>query len=559
MSTVKRIFLYGVASVNLAVFASGVIYLLWLVFDLLFGDEGWRSFAQTQLSMGLAMLIIGGTLWFLFWRMIQREASGNPDEAGSGIRKLYMNLVLIITTMTGLSNIALTFEWILSGMPFDRFPSVVLSSVIVCICLWLYHWKVENSEGQPSPEAQTIRRWYIYITVAYGLIVLTNGIVQIVNGSSYYLPVWGRYTREGGIWDDILKANISWIVTGGLAWWYFWFRLARDDFRSTLRQVYLYVLTVTGSVVAGLAALTTIIYQLLALAFGGSHGDLYFRFLGWSIPTIIVTAAIWIYHHKVAQAEAEKLGVDRLSPLRLYTYLMSFIGLGTTLTGITYLFGVILDRLFGAFSATTVFASDWWSTQLSLALSLLLAGVPVLIYYWRRVLRMTEQGDVGERGARSRRIYLYAILGISIIAAVTTLVLIVYQLINGILQGDFDMEFKQIIIWSLSVFLVALPVLVYHWRVLREDQKLGAEKPVRKKRVNVIGGDEADELVDRIEDALGYHVRRLRYTGESAGDIPAPGDDEIEKLVDDIGLATGKGVIIDTTGGRITLLPYEEK
>ncbi len=561
MSTVKRLFLYALAIVNLGIFAGGVNTLLTLVFDLIFGGEGWRSYAQVQLSMGLAMLIIAGTLWFLFWRIIRREVEKDTSETGSGIRKLYLNLILTVTAITGLSNTAVTLRWILSGVPVDEFPSTAVSLVIVSGCLWLFHRSVEENEGQPSPEAKTLRRWYVYILVAVGLSWLTNGIVQLLNASSFYLPLWGGYTAQGNIWVNVLSGNISWVLTGGLAWWYYWFRMAKDDYQSVLRQVYLYLMTIAGSAVAGLAALIIVLYRLLNLLFGGTAGnELYFRFTGWTIPVIIVTAAIWSYHRRKVQEEAEQLGgANRLSPRRLYLYLMAFIGLGTMLSGIVYLLSVLFDRLFGLFSTAEVFSAGWWGGQLSLSLALLLVGVPIWMYYWRRIIRMADEGGVAERGARSRRVFIYAVLGFSIIAAVTTLVIIVYQVISSILQGNFDTEFMRNMVWNLSGLLAALPVLVYHWRVLREDQSLGAEKSLRRKRINVVAGEEAGELIDLIEEKLGYRVRRLKYTGEPAATAPELTDGEMEKLVDDIGQAEGEGIILDITGGNVKLLPYGEK
>ncbi|HEY96094.1 MAG TPA: hypothetical protein G4O15_14290 [Dehalococcoidia bacterium] len=560
MSTVKRFFLYALAIVNLGIFAGGINTLLSLVFDLLFGDAGWRSYSQGQLSMGLAMLFISGTLWFLFWRIIQREVSGDTLEIGSAIRKFYLNLVLTVTAITGLSNFFITLRWILSGVQMEEFPSEAISLAVVTGCLWFYHRNVEDKEGQPSPVAKTLRRWYTYILVAVGLSWLINGIVQILNSSSFYLPVWGSQTVQGNLWGNVLSENISWMLTGALTWWYFWFRMARDDYQSVLRQVYLYLMTIAGSTVAGLAALITILYKMLYIAFNGLAGDdLYFRFLGWTIPTMIVAAAVWFYHRKIVEEEAEQLGINKFSPRRLYLYLMGFIGLGTMVSGIVFLLGVLFDRLFDVFATATIFSAGWWSEQLSLSLALLLVGVPIWIYYWRKIIHTVEERGVTERGVRSRRIFLYAVLGFSIIAAVSTLVVIVYQVINGILQSDFGTEFLQNIIWSLSGFLAAVPVLIYHWRVLREDQSLGAEKLHRRKRVNIIAGEKTEELVDRIEERLGYHVRRLVYKGEVQAEIPVLSDEEIESLVNDIGLADGESVILDITGGSVRLLPYGDK
>jgi hypothetical protein len=559
MSTAKRVFLYIIAIVTLGIFAGGVGNLLSLVLDLIFRSNEGRDFAQGQLAMGLAMLIIGGALWFLFWRLIQRETSGDAGEIGSGIRKLYLNLILGVSAITGLVNLAEFLRWILSGVPSIEFPSSGLAAVIVSGCLWFYHRKIERGEGQPSPEAKVLGHWYVYVLSAFGLIAMTNSIVQLLNSAFSYLPVWGDYTLRGGLWDNVIAVNISWMLVGGLAWWYHWLRLAKEDYDSTLRQVYLHLLAITGGVVAALSAVTTVFYKLFSFAFGGPADAGYFRFLGWTIPLVLVAGGVWIYHRKIVQEEAVKLKINQFSPHRLYLYLMSFIGLGAALSGIVFLFSVLLDLLADAFSSATIFNSGWWSNQLSLSLALMLSGVPVWLYFWRKVLRLADEGGIMERSTRSRRIFLYTVLGVTIIAAVTTLVLIIYQVINGILQGKFETEFLQTVIWSLSVLLAAVPALVYHWRVLREDQKLGAEKLIRRKRVNVVAGEGTEDIISALEKKLGYGVRRLRYTGGITGELSVLSDAEIDKLVNDIGIAAGDGVILDFTGNKIKVLPFEEK
>ena len=103
MSTVKRVFFYTVSFITLGIFAGGVGSLLALCFDLLFKGETWRYFAMAQLSLGLAMLVIGGVLWLLFWRATQRQVSADTGEIASGIRKLYLNLIRGVSAIIGLS------------------------------------------------------------------------------------------------------------------------------------------------------------------------------------------------------------------------------------------------------------------------------------------------------------------------------------------------------------------------------------------------------------------------------------------------------------------------
>lgn len=556
MSTVKRLFLYTIAFINLVVFSIGTGSLLSLGFDILFGDDGWQRYFQYQLSIGIAMLIIGGSLWFLFWKIIGKGTAGDVTEAGAGLRKFYLNLVLVISALTGISNLAGFFGWTIGGSPYNNFPSLSLATIIVTACLWFYHSRIEDNEGQPSGVAKLLRRWYVYILSAFGLITITVNIILAINSSVLYLLPVGEISIQRGLWHGLLADQISWIVIGGLTWWYFWFRLAKGDYQSTLRQIYLYLLTIAGGAVAALSALAAMVYNFFSLMFG-NPGD--FAFLGWTIPTVLVCGGVWMFHRKLGEEEAAHLPLNTHSPRRLYLYLMSFIGMGTGLFGIVYLFSVVLGFLFSSISEYAVSSGNWWSNQLSLALSLLLVGIPLWLYCWRKILRMTDEGGIVERIARSRRIFLYSVLGISIIAALGALVMVVYQLINGVLQGDFERGFFRNIVWGLSILFTAVPVLIYHWRLLREDQQLGTEKAIRRKRVNIIAGEETGEMVTRIEARLGYQVKKLRHTGENSKQLSMLSDEEIGKIVEAISESEGVGVIVDLTGAIVKLLPYKDE
>ncbi len=71
MSSVRRVYFYLVTLITLGILAGGAGVLLNLLFDIaIFNSSaiGQENFYQQQLSMGIAMVVIGGPLWFLFWR-----------------------------------------------------------------------------------------------------------------------------------------------------------------------------------------------------------------------------------------------------------------------------------------------------------------------------------------------------------------------------------------------------------------------------------------------------------------------------------------------------------
>jgi len=561
MSTAKRVYFYLVYFVALGMFAAGVSILLGVCFDVITKYSalqiGAQAFSRQALSLGLAMLVIGGVLWFLFWRAIQRNVAKNLAEIGSAIRKLFMNLILAVSALVGLFAAVGFLKWLMAGALLDQFPSGGLARLIVTGVIWYYHWRVTEKEGQPSPEAKTLRRWYVYLLSGWGLVALSVNLAGLVNTAVLHLPVWGETIVSGSFWGSSAQSNLSWILLGGGIWGFHWFRMARGDFDSTLRQVYLYLLAISGGAIAGLVALTTSLFKVFRFAFGtlSAPTDTYFQFWGWTAPTMLVAAAVWVYHHHVTQEEAAHVQ-QRLSAQRVHSYLMSFIGLGTLIAGLIILLGILYDMPLRA--GSTVVTSGWWYNQLGVSLALLVVATPIWLYYWNGALQIAAKG-VAERRVRSRRIFLYIVVGAAIVTLAADLINIVYQLLNGLLQGTFGTEVLRHSKWSLQTLVVAIPVLMYHWRILRQDQRLGAEAKAARKTVTVLVSDRAAELAPRIEEKLGYKVHTLRYLGRKPKGFPALSNKEISRLAADIKAAPGTKVMLIAAGGRILVLPYQEK
>jgi hypothetical protein len=562
MSTAKRVYFYLVYFITLGMFSSGVGILLGVIFNAVFRQPsvvGTESFSKGMLSLGLATLVIGGVLWFLFWRAIQRNVAGDAAEIGSAMRKFFLNLILVASALTGLSAAVGFLKWLMAGVPLNEFPSTGLATLIVTGVIWYYHWRLSEGEGQPSPEARTLRRWYVYILSGWGLVALAVGLVQLVNMAVLQLPVWGAIISRP-FWGSSVQGNIGWILMGGVAWGFHWFRMAKGDSDSALRQVYLYLLAIVGGSIAGLVALAKSLSGVFRLALGSlsTPANTYFQFLGWAVSLILVATAIWVYHQRITQEEAVQVP-ERLSARRVHLYLMAFLGLATMIAGLIMLFGILIELLIGAVSSNPIVVTQgWWRDQLSICLALLVVATPIWLYYWNRVLKIASAGGAAERGAMSRRIFLYVVLGAAVVALAADLVNIVYQMLNGLLQGTFGVEVLRRSKWSLQTLFIVIPLLLYFWQILRQDQRLGAELAVRK-TVTMLVSDQQAGLVSRIEEKLGYRVKTLHYVGQMPEEVPALSDEEASRLASEIQAAPGTKVMLVASAGRVIVLPYREK
>ncbi|MBI2830596.1 MAG: hypothetical protein HYX81_05505 [Chloroflexi bacterium] len=558
MSTTRRIYFYAVTIITLGIFAAGIRNLLSLIFDITVKGSMavvGVAFVKQQLSLSLAMIIIAGPLWYWFWRSVQRYATGNETETGAAVRKLFLNLVLMAMSLVALFTGRNFLIWLMAGLPQAEFSPSGIATFIVAGLVGTYHWHISEEEGHPSGAAKTLRRWYVYILSGWSLVWLATAVVQIAVVLLRSLPVWDNIIVAGQFWNNSTRNNLATIAFGAGFWVFHWLRMAKNDFDSTLRQVYLYLLAILNSAIAGLVAFATILYWLFNRAFSGTNN---FQFLTWTIPTLLVATAIWNYHEHLAMEEASEVSERRFSAQRIHLYLMSLVGLGTMIAGIIALIGILLDLLINAVSTGPItVASGWWHSQLSLSLSLLLVGTPLWLNYWNRILRRTAEGTAIEWAARSRRVYLYLVTAAAIVTLAADLVNIVYQALNGLLQTTGITEILKNSKWSFQSLFIAAPVLVYHLRTLRRDLHRGAEAVAAHKSVTVLASNTAQDLVMQIEDRLGFGVHLLSALQQE--EAPVLSDEELTKLASDIQAAPGPKVMLVVAGGKIIVIPYEGK
>ena len=561
MSTVRRVFFYILALVTLGILASGLWNLLSLSFDAILARYTLAQIGDTKprLSLGVAMVVIGGPLWFLFWGVIQRHAERDANESGSALRAFFLNIILIISAFALSLTLEVLLRWMLAGFPSDQFNPGSTATLIVSGLIWCFYWRISEKEGHPTSVAKTVRRWYIYILSISGLIWLSFGLVQIINAAFVSFPIWQGDVVRSSFCNNGTRSNIAWVLVGGLIWAFYWFYSARNDVSSSLRQVYFYLLTILGGAVAGLISLAITLYRVLYWVMGGdSDVAAYFQFLGWSIPAVLVAFCIWFYHLRLAEEESAREKEHSLSARRVHYYLMSFLGLGTLIAGLIVILGIPLDWAVNTLKPGTIVAeTNWWNHNLSLGLSLLVISIPIWLLYWSRIIDSTGEGSAFERGARSRRIYLYVIIGTAVLMLVADLVNIVYQLLTGMLTGNLGAETLRNMQWSLQTVFIAIPLLIYHLQIARQDQKLGSEVTAASKRVMVITSDKKSPLISGLEQQLGYKVKAVQYVGEARRGAPAMSDSDIEQLALQVKSSAAEDVVVVLLEGQPVVLPYK--
>jgi hypothetical protein len=178
---------------------------------------------------------------------------------------------------------------------------------------------------------------------------------------------------------------------------------------------------------------------------------------------------IWAYYGKwLSQQFAFDENLPRRAGKhRLYTYVLSFLGLAATVTGLIALFSVLIDLALG----DKYLSESGIREPLSGALATLVVGIPVWLMNWRPAqAQALADNDMGDHARRSiiRKTYLYLELFASVIGGMVAAGFLVFNLINAAL-GNGISDFWTAVLNQLTVLILFIIVLVYHLLALRAD------------------------------------------------------------------------------------------
>ncbi|MCM8745896.1 DUF5671 domain-containing protein [Thermomicrobium sp. CFH 73360] len=507
MAIARRLYLYLVVGIALAVWATGTVRLLRALFFAL-----WEFLAQPatagdpeafrrQLSVSVALLVVAFPIWAVHWWLLLREIAADPTERRSALRSLFLTLVLLVTfgfwLSSGVELLRLTLLGLL-GVADSMEVSVPraleeLALLLVTGALWLGHARLARAERRIvslEGAADWLLRLYGYGAAATGLTLLVVGIANLLQTM---LDVLLTPVVVTGTIRFPLAAFTAFAIGGLVAWGLHWgealrlvtgaFPAAERERHSLVRWTYLGLAVFAG--LAGLlVALAASLNAILRWMLGVPDGETLQRLRqllspwAWAIPLVLV----WWYHRVTMQREAAvlarhpRVGPDwALGVTRLLVYLSTFAGLLLAVLGTGGLVGLLLRALVAAATGTTL---GNWREDLAFTVSLSVVGGAAWLALWREVALRTLRQPEAERTSLSRRVYLYGTLGLSVLALLGTAGYVVYQLVSwlfGLLSLTSALSDAAP---AFGFTLVALGVLISHLIVLMHDARAIAARPV---------------------------------------------------------------------------------
>ena len=481
MSTVRRTYVYLLAFAGLAMLSIALANLAQVLIDVALDSPLVRAerYVRDTIAFNAAAALVGLPAWLIHWWWIQRSARSDPREWASLLRRLYLYVVLAAGVLVAaasaddalrqalgaLSGVATANPWlnVLRPLPFT----------ITGLIVWLAHWRVAEADRAAVGESggsATLRRWYVYGLTFVGLITLLAGAQGLLEA------LWRLATQPAPPALAGMAPGGAGALVGLVLWLAHWVLLPdrlpeavrRDDGQAVLRSVYLFLALAVG-VLGTLVGLSQLLYyavgRLLGVDRPGGVGGNLLQAAAGPASIALVYAAAWAYQrHALRRQEAAFSEAPRQAGIRrLYTYLISLLGLSALAIGVAGLLWTLGDVLFNAPAATT---GDGWRGQVALFSTLALVGLPVWLLHWR-----AAPDAAPESASLARRLYVY----LSLIGAMLTLIgsaaAVLYRLISLGLGEASSVGVLTDLTHALAVAAVAAVVAAYHWRVLRSDAR----------------------------------------------------------------------------------------
>ena len=518
MRTIRRLYFYAVTLVSLEVVLWGLIGLARSAFSTHIVGGG-----ATRLAQALALILVGVPVFGLHWWVAQRGARADMDEHASGVRAFFLYAVLLATLIPIAQNFLPLLDRLL--LQAFRLPLNVmfgasqtwsnnLIAMLMNALVAAYFISVLRADWQvvtPKDTLTSLRRIYRYIWVIYSLVLLVAGIQQSLQYAFEIPAITIGFAHQASF------ANGLTLLLIGAPLWFFAWKTVQDalaeaaERESALRLGVLYALSLAGVVTvltSGGFVIAVILRRLL-----GEQMDIrdFMRLVSGPLSIGIPLAGVWAYYgHWLGRSIAETPAAPRRAGMRrLYFYILSAIGLGATITGLSMLLSFVIN----ASSGDLLWAAAL-RMRLAASLATLLAGLPLWLLTWRPMqVEALASGDPGDHARRSlvRKVYLYLALFVSVIGGMIAAVALLFLLIRTLL-GDRPSGFAPSLLNYLQLLVLFALMGVYHGLALRRDGRMAAHALSAKHAlfpVLIFSPGDEDPFAPAMLDALQKQTPRL--------------------------------------------------
>ncbi len=478
MKTVRRLYFYTVAFISLEVVLWGLISLLRSILN----PKVVTNSAQT-LAQALALILVGVPIFLVHWLWAQRASVREEEEKTTSVRAIFLYAALTATLVPVVQNGLALLDRLFLGAAKLRVEHAMiggnqtLSDNLIAITMNLliaaYFWNVLQNEWRSLPDENSfkdVRRLYRYLWLLYSLLMVVFGIQQILR-YIFYIPT----QTIGVISRESLVNGIALLAIGTPIWVYVW-RVCQSalidpaENESLLRLGVLYMLALSG-VITVLASSGTLLYTLLNRFLGDPIStENLLRKLGSQLSLLIPFGGIWAYYGGWLgrQINSDDQPVRRAGKRRVYSYILSAVGLTTAFIGVASLIALVIDLAL----RNEPIGGQVFRESLTRSIAVMAVGMPLWLLTWLPMqAEALETGDAGDHSRRSviRKAYLYLAMFAGVIGGMIAAVGLIFELLQAFLSGVTDSSFQTNVLNALQYLLLFLVVLLYHLYCLRRD------------------------------------------------------------------------------------------
>jgi hypothetical protein len=560
IGTVRRLFIYGGALGGAFMGTSGIALLLGGLIDVIGPGDLVVGEESARLALALSLTIVGAPMWGLFWWTGERSVREHAAERRSMARRFYANLVrgvaLVVVMISGVTIVQPLLR-------LESFEGGAWGWTLAWGGLWAVHELRLRAEPVPTEETRGLDRLYFTFGSVIGLGAMAPAIGMLIYEplrSSYDSAFLNTTVENDGLWP-VMGESLAVLLVATPIWYWHWFRNTIRDVGNTLWRVYVFLFGVLGGLTAALVGTGALVHQVLVWVLGASRDGAAEQFdvLPRAVSGIVVGVAVWSYH-RMTQRELAPTSAQRSESERVYLYLVSVAGLATLAAGLLVVFVLGVEAIT---PHADIFRDDQsWRDRLAWAVTLLAIGGPLWGWYWYHVQRQVERAPLVERLATSRRVYIFGVVGISVLLAAVNLMIVLVSMLEGILENQLSSDNFHDIRWSIGLLLTTGTISVYHWLLLREDRAAlaGLDTGVAattSKLVLLVATDGAGAELSRRLEVLGERVRRWQRLDRPDSGIRLS-DEAIAALHEQIaGVEAEHVIVLVSASGDVEVVPYK--
>ena len=485
--TLRRLYLYLVSAAALATLATGLSALGSTVLLFYFNDPSAES-NRLALAIWSATTLVALPVWGIHFLLARRFAHRDPEERASALRRLYLYWACLVMSLGAAFTLNVAIAGLLRPLvdcntaPYAKpvacpdYTGIVTTAqagwvALVFVAFWALHYRIARRDravvGEQGRSA-SLRRWYMYTALLVGFLMMLSGASSVLELSWLRIvnsPLGANQFRFIG---DSAGVALAGVALWGLHALIIARRHIEDDRKSTLRAVEGFIALAVCIVVALIGA-AQILYYALARSLGvvnpGNVTGEIPALLAQPASLLLVYGVAWFLIRRRLARDTGSHEVDRQAGARrLYTNLAALVSMAVLATGAAGVLWALAEQVEAPLIG--VHAGDW-KDPISRWVTLLLVGSAVWVAHWRHA------PWPGDRQSLSRRLYVWATLLASVLAALGAGIALVYVLLRQFFSATPQLNSTDNLDFAhyLAIVVVAIAVGVYHWRVLRADAK----------------------------------------------------------------------------------------